>query len=151
MAPGIGLVPCTAPRNSFRRQLDETGSITVAAKNRTGTSSFFVRRAWSVFVAASSRRTRALVFSSLSRRKEGPRARVLRHSTEHTADIVKASLSSVLPDRLPLWPLARSYVQNVRNSSRVPASRRSSIYSRIYSRIVYFLRNSTFYAQHFTL
>lgn len=114
------LVPCTAPRNSFKWQLDETGSITAATKNRTGTSSFFVRRAWSMLVARSyRRRTHACSFSRLFRREreEGLRARVLRHSTEHIADIVKASLLSRSARRVAIKTPCRSYVQNVHNSS----------------------------------
>lgn len=60
-------------------------------------------------------RARFLVF--LKEREEGLRARVLRHSTEHIADIVKASLLSRSARRVAIKTPCRSYVQNVHNSS----------------------------------
>lgn len=87
-------------------------------------SSYDVRGLCSLLVPSTY--SRVLVFSSLKGEKEeGLRARVLRHSTEHIADIVKASLLSRFARRVVIKTPCRSYVQNVQNSCRF--SRRKSI------------------------
>lgn len=88
-------------------------------------SSYDVRGLCSLLVPSTY--SRVLVFSSFKGEKEGLRARVLRHSTEHIADIVKASLLSRFTRCVVIKTLCRSYVQNVQNSW-CRFSRRKSIF-----------------------
>ena len=80
---GIGLVP-RARRLVIHLDGSSTRQAQLQPRQKTapGTSSFFVRRAWSVFVARSARRTRALVFSSLSRRKRRAVAGLVSYVTQ---------------------------------------------------------------------